>query len=130
MNAKIMGRLDRLEKSGRTLHAGVLDQIVTAALQAISDEDLQILHDLGVRGGRWEDCSPEQRAAVRQYGAEWDAAASKVLGRRLDDLDVKARIAEMARITDLSGSRAAAPPPLRRRSRRSMRGFPAYRFST
>jgi hypothetical protein len=68
MNAKIMTRLERLEKNGRALHAGVLDRIVTAA-------------------------------------------ASEVLSRRLDDLNVKSRIAEMKRITDASSSLPSARPP-------------------
>jgi hypothetical protein len=70
MNAKILTRLERLEESSRVNHADALERITAAALQAISDEDLAILHDISARGGRWEDCTTEQKAAVRRYGAE------------------------------------------------------------
>jgi hypothetical protein len=108
MSLKIRARLERLEQVSRTRDASVLEQIVSTALQALSNEDLAILHDISIRGGRCEDCTPEQRAVVRRYGSEWGAAASKVLGRGLDDLDVKARIAEMERIEACSS--LPAPP--------------------
>jgi hypothetical protein len=116
-------RLERLEESGRALRAGVLEQIVMEALQAVSDEDLATLRDMNSRGVGFEDCTPEQTAFLGRFGAECEVAAMTLFGRRLADLNIKQRLAELARTTDARSSRPAVPTmPWRQRSRRSMRG--------
>jgi hypothetical protein len=107
-----------LEESSRARHAGVLDRISNAALQAISDEDLQILSDMSFRGGRFEDCTPEQKATVLRFSAACETTAMTLFGRRLSDLDVSARLAESERSVGGWSSRSAVTPiPWRHRPR-------------
>jgi hypothetical protein len=112
-----------LEQRGLHRLANVVEQIQSAALQAISKEDLENLHGMSVRAVRFEDCTPEHRATLRRFGAECEAAAMRLFGRRLADLDIKARLAELERISNARNLRSAVPPMLwRRRSSRLRSG--------
>jgi hypothetical protein len=59
MKANLRTRLERLEQSGRDRRVSVLEQI---SKQAISDEDLEILRDMNVRGVSFEDYQSAQFA--------------------------------------------------------------------
>ena len=118
-------RLERLEQRGLDRLVSALEQIQSAALQAISKEDLVTLHDMNLRSVRFEDCTPEHRATLRRFGAECEAAAMRLFGRRLADLDIKAGREELER-RNLPSTLPSMP--LRRRSSWRMRGSPAGGF--
>jgi len=71
MNAKLMQRLDRLD---RAVHAGfttLLEQIMKAAVAALSDEDLNLISEWLRRGPvPFSECKPEEQAALARYGAD------------------------------------------------------------
>jgi hypothetical protein len=91
MNTRLKTRLERLERSGLARRDSDLEQIISTALRAISDEDLETLRDMKLRGVRFEDCTPEQRATVRRYSVEYEAAEMRICGLRPDDSSMQPR---------------------------------------
>lgn len=82
MNAKLRRRLDLLERNTHLKRSSVSDEITTAALRALSDEDLDLLHSLADREPPFSGCTPEQKAALDRCQAEYEAAALRITGQR------------------------------------------------
>jgi hypothetical protein len=91
MKSGLKNRLARLEHNLLGDRASVVEQINSAALGAVSDEDLDHLQDLRDSGAPLSKGSPEQRAALERYLAEWDAAAMSIYGRPLSRIAVSGR---------------------------------------
>jgi hypothetical protein len=78
MNAKLRRRLDLLEKNTHVNRTTVMEAITAAALRAIGDEDLVRLRPFAGREPPFLGCTPEQKAALDRYKAEYEAAALRI----------------------------------------------------
>ena len=67
MNAKLRRRLDLLERNTQVNRTTTMEAITAAALSAISDEDLEQLHQVAERGVPFSECTPEEKAALGRY---------------------------------------------------------------
>ena len=74
MGGTIKRRLLTLERSVNTKRTSMMAQIQQAALQAISDEDLDHLSKVVGRGEPFSACTPEEQSALDRYCAEYEAA--------------------------------------------------------
>jgi hypothetical protein len=74
MNAKLRRRLDLLEKNTQLSRASVQEEIMAAALSAISDQDLQRLRQFAERGVPISECTQEERATLARFEIEYEAA--------------------------------------------------------
>ena len=86
MNAKLRRRLDLLEKNTHLKRASVSDEITAAALTALSDEELEQLRPFAGRELPFSGCTPEQKAVLDRYQAEYEAAALRIAGQPLAKL--------------------------------------------
>ena len=77
MSTTLRRRLERLELQ----HQDQMDDVQQAALQAISDKDLNTLHAYLERGVPLPAPTPEQ-ASLERYGAEYQAAALRIRGQQ------------------------------------------------
>ena len=69
MNAKLRRRLDLLERNTQVNRTTVMEAIKAAALSAVSDGDLEQLHQVAERGVPFSECTPEEKAALERYDA-------------------------------------------------------------
>ena len=74
MSTTLRRRLERLELQ----HQGLTDEVQPAAVQAISDEDLNTLHAFFGRGAPLSAPTQEEQAALERYSAEYQAAALRI----------------------------------------------------
>src|ERR1700731_4619339 len=61
MNAKLRRRLDLLERNTQVNRTTATEAIAAAALSAISDDDLEQLHQFAERGVPFSECTPEEK---------------------------------------------------------------------
>jgi cytochrome c553 len=76
MSTTLRRRLERLELQ----HQGSMDEVQQAALQAISDEDLNTLSAFIERGAPLSAPTQEEQAALERYSAECQAEALRIRG--------------------------------------------------
>jgi len=69
MNAKLRRRIDLLERNSQVNRTTATEAITAAALSAISDDDLEQLHQFAERGVPFSECTPEEKAALERYDA-------------------------------------------------------------
>jgi hypothetical protein len=86
MNAKLRRRLDLLEKNTQLNRASMQEEIMAAALSAMTLEDLEQLHQFGERGVPLSECTPEERAALDHYEIEHEAATRRITARPISKL--------------------------------------------
>lgn len=78
---RVNSRLERLEENNRHERAGVMEQIQKAALQELSDEDLNVMKAFIDRGSPFADRTPEESGMLERYSAACAAAALRITGR-------------------------------------------------
>ena len=83
MNAKLKRRLDILERNRHATHTTVMEEITRTALAALSDEELELLRHFADREPPFWGYTPEQKAALDRYQAEYEAAALRITGQPL-----------------------------------------------
>ena len=80
---RMASRLERLEEDDRHYRSNLREQILRAALQDLSDEDLNLMKVFVERGSPLSDATPEETAALERYAAASDAVAVRITGRPL-----------------------------------------------
>ena len=78
MKAALEKRVTRLEKANSVQRTGLNKQAQKRALEATSDGDLQLLHDLAARRASFSESSPEQQAALERYQTAYHAVAQTI----------------------------------------------------
>jgi hypothetical protein len=89
MNAKLKRRLDVLEKNNYLKRASAIEEIVDAALSALSDEDLERLRPFAGREAPFSGCTPATTTDV--VVERWQTLSAKKAkldsdGRCYDDI--------------------------------------------
>jgi hypothetical protein len=81
--SRVNTRLERLEENDRHHRASVREQVLRAALQDLSDEDLSVMKVFVERGSPLSDATSEESAVLERYAAASDAVAVRITGRPL-----------------------------------------------
>jgi hypothetical protein len=82
MNAKLRRRLDLLEKNTQFNRASMQEEIMAAALSAMSREDLEHLHQFTERGEP-SVATLDEKAALDRYQVAYEAASLRIAGQVL-----------------------------------------------
>jgi phage terminase Nu1 subunit (DNA packaging protein) len=82
MRTTLRRRLERLELQHQGLTDEVQYEAQRAALQAISDEDLNTLHAFQERGAPLSAPTEEEQAALERFSAECQAAGLRTRGQQ------------------------------------------------
>ena len=84
INGNIKRRLLGLERSAEVKRTATIEQNLYAIFEAmhLSYEDRQVMHVMCARNGPLTTCTPEERAVLGRFSAEFEAAFKIVSSRR------------------------------------------------
>ena len=81
MKLALIHRVKGLEDCARNGYENALEQIRAEAIQAVSDEDLELLDELAKQGGLNSKSTPAQKNAFQAYNAACDRVSMRIRGR-------------------------------------------------
>jgi hypothetical protein len=76
MNSKLVTRLSRLEQQSSLQRASFGQEMLSKALERLSDAELDHIHNLAKRGGASAEPTPEERSALERFKVLCDQAGT------------------------------------------------------
>jgi|HubBroStandDraft_6_1064221.scaffolds.fasta_scaffold32949_7 hypothetical protein len=76
MNSKLVTRLSRLEQRSSLQRASFGQEMLSKALERLSDAELDHIHNLAKRGGVSAEPTPEERSALERLKVLCDQAGT------------------------------------------------------